>query len=466
LSSTTERRAERGQILIIFAVSLVVVFGIAALVFDGGSLLLEKRAQQNAADAAALAGARFLPANAGQAELAAIDVATANGFTHGQNNQTVTVNIPPQNGPNAGRNGYIEVLIDAEKPSFFSGIWGIFSHDVGSRSVAANQIGVRGPFAMLSLNPTACAAVDIGGQGEIISNGNIQVNSNCPNGALTVRGQGEIVTAPHVACNVVGDFRVQGLGNYNCEVNEGTQAIPDPYAGLAHPGIPTTGTPPVIVYPNAPVQVSGGTLSIPNGCPGSTTPATHTSPSTCQFTAAHNGRAWRLFPGYYPGGISLQGGTFYMEPGIYYMGGGGFRTQGGSVVVRSVSPGGTTLGGGVMIFNGTNPSTTTGAIHLAGGGSDVKLWPLRDGSAWDSIVLFQHRDVCLTVVLNGAATVMEVRGVIYVPCGLVQANGNTGTVMTDQIIADRFQLTGNGGGLTVAYDDDFLPSLSVAGLIE
>jgi Flp pilus assembly protein TadG len=51
------RSAARGQILVIFAVAAVALFGILALAFDGGRVLMEQRNLQNAADGAALAGA-------------------------------------------------------------------------------------------------------------------------------------------------------------------------------------------------------------------------------------------------------------------------------------------------------------------------------------------------------------------------------------------------------------------------
>jgi Flp pilus assembly protein TadG len=50
-------RASRGQMLVIFAVSAVALFGILALAFDGGRVLMEQRGLQNAADGAALTGA-------------------------------------------------------------------------------------------------------------------------------------------------------------------------------------------------------------------------------------------------------------------------------------------------------------------------------------------------------------------------------------------------------------------------
>ena len=467
MSSTTDLRNERGQIIVIFAASLIVIFSVAALVFDGGMMLLEKRAQQNAGDAAALAGARFLPGDPTAAADAAAAIATANGFTHGVDEQTVTINIPPVNGPNAGNAGYIEVLIDNETPSFFAGIWGIFGHDVGSRAVAANQTGVLGPFAMLSLNPTACPAVDIGGSGELTSNGTIQVNSTCNTGqgAMFLHGTGEVVTASGVNCNVVGEFNATPGADYDCPVPPGVTAIPDPFAGLTEPPIPTDGGG-AIIYPDAPEHISGSPTMIPSGCPGGSAAATDAAPQLCQFTASYNTSTWRLFPGYYPGGLRFQGGTYYLEPGIYYMGGGGFAMNGTSVSITSVDAGTTSLGGGVLLYNGNHDTAASGTITLNGGGSETHLYPLDDGSEWDGIGVFQDREVCEDATFNGADTVLEIRGLIYIPCGLLTANGNGGSIIVDQIVADTFKMTGSGGSLTVAFDEDFLPTLSVAGLVE
>src|SRR4051812_21917434 len=51
-----------GQALVLVALLMPLLFGIVALVIDGSTLLVQRRMIQNAADAAALAGARELPA--------------------------------------------------------------------------------------------------------------------------------------------------------------------------------------------------------------------------------------------------------------------------------------------------------------------------------------------------------------------------------------------------------------------
>lgn len=456
MSSTTNRQSERGQILVIFAASLLVIFGIAALVFDGGMMLLEKRDQQNAADAAAIAGARFLPGDQVAARAQAEAIATENGFTDGVDRQSVTVTFPSS--------GRIAVDIDNSRASFFAGIWGIVEHDVGSRAVAVNEDRPLGPFGILTLEEHACDALFIGGGGEIISNGDIQVNSDCASSAMRLQGNGEVVVAPSVACNLVGGYSAANNTSSNCPVTTGAVPIPDPFLGMMpyEPPIPTDagGT---IIYPATPVLVSGSPEAVPNGCPGSATPGTHASPDLCRFHTS--GKTWRLFPGYYPGGLHFQSGMFYLEPGIYYLGGGGLDMNASGASLRSVASGGTTLGGGVLIYNGDHPTAADGDISLNGGSAGVNLLPMQSG-IYAGIVIYQDAAVCETVTLNGAASGMSVRGVIYVPCGLVMMNGNGGSITTDQVVAETFSLTGNGGNLQVLYNDAHLPLLRLAGLVE
>src|SRR5258705_8109080 len=51
---------QRGQMVVMFAISLVVIVLAVGLVIDGGNALAQRRGSQNAADFAALAGARIV----------------------------------------------------------------------------------------------------------------------------------------------------------------------------------------------------------------------------------------------------------------------------------------------------------------------------------------------------------------------------------------------------------------------
>ena len=443
-------------------------------------MLVEMRDQQNAADAAAVAGARWLPDDTAAAEDTARDLATANGFTDGVDSQSVLVHIPPLSGDFAGQSGYIQVEISSTRPSIFAGVMGVGGWGVGAGAVATNQGGIGAPFAMLALDPSGCDALLVSGNGIVNSNGNIQVNSTCVNNALKRTGGGVItVNAPDASCNVVGGVQSSGGGALNCTVVSPAAAIPDPLGGLAEPPVPGG-------LPTAPLFISGSEPDIPGGCPGAiapAVPATALQPASCQFPSSYAGTVWRLYPGYYPGGIKLQAGTFYLEPGIYYIGGGGFEIQGTGATAISVPAGGTTLGGGVLIFNteayefhdecaaGTGTADQcVGQIILNGASASIDLYPLANGSTWDGLVIFQDRDFNLTgddVVINGSSSNTNVRGTIYVPSGDVKINGSGGTVTTDQVIAFRFQINGSpGSSINVLYDDDFIFGLTAAGLVE
>ena len=73
----------KGSVLIIVAVALVALLGIAALVVDAGLLYYTKVFLSNAADAAALAGVQELPKNPTDAQNTAISYATDNGVDEG-----------------------------------------------------------------------------------------------------------------------------------------------------------------------------------------------------------------------------------------------------------------------------------------------------------------------------------------------------------------------------------------------
>jgi Flp pilus assembly protein TadG len=485
LSSTTDPRRDGGQVLVLFAGAAVTLMIIAALAFDTGSLLLSRRTQQNAADAAALAGARFLPGSQANARAAAQQVAAANGFTHGTGAANVEITFPTSE--------RIKVGITDRRPTIFAGIIGVGGWDVSTAAVAINQDFATGPFALMALHETACPAFVIEGGGRVVSNGNIQVNSTCATGqaAFRVAGTGTLdLVADNIGCNVSGLATFGGgVTRNDCDpANTLAPRMEDPYAALSAPS-------PIPGLPRAPHRVdptTGLPWPIPSvppaGCPGSLSPATATSPRICAFGGTDSGETWRIYPGYYPGGLNLQAHRFLLEPGIYYMGDGGFRIANApevlSVDAATVLGGGTTLGGGVLIYNGTIPdaSTNPGPVVLQGSAAGLNLLPFNAAShttpdgdptsstdnyaSLDKMVIMQDRSVTETVQIVGSASAVSVRGVVYAPTGQVVAQGNGGTVTLDQAVASTFRISGNAGTINVAYDKNYLPKYSAAGLIE
>lgn len=92
----TSADREKGQILVLFALGLVVMIGMVGLVLDGGGAFAQRRDEQNAADLAAVAGANAylntngtVAARTAAAQAAAIASATGNGYTNGVNGTTM-----------------------------------------------------------------------------------------------------------------------------------------------------------------------------------------------------------------------------------------------------------------------------------------------------------------------------------------------------------------------------------------
>ena len=108
---------ERGQIIVLFAISIAVVIAMVGLVIDGGAVYAQRRDQQSAADLAALAGADALLNGKTQAEATTVarGVAQSNGFGYADPGVSVSVTFPP---------GLVQVDIGAPHQNYFAGIAG------------------------------------------------------------------------------------------------------------------------------------------------------------------------------------------------------------------------------------------------------------------------------------------------------------------------------------------------------
>jgi Flp pilus assembly protein TadG len=131
-----DRRDARGQILVIFALALVAITAMVGLVLDGGSAFAQRRAEQNAADLAALAAANDLIVNQGSADWVgtANQIAKANGYENGVGGVTVEVtckNCPGQALDAAYDGVQVTVNINAPHRNSFAGVVGMPTWDVG-----------------------------------------------------------------------------------------------------------------------------------------------------------------------------------------------------------------------------------------------------------------------------------------------------------------------------------------------
>ncbi|MFM7149814.1 MAG: pilus assembly protein TadG-related protein, partial [Gemmataceae bacterium] len=327
-------RKRRGVVAVLVAVALVAVLGIVALGLDGGLLLDNRIRVQAAADASALAAAADMFANwtansgvdkTGTARTSALATASANSFTNDTVNSVVTVTFNPgvyQSGPRAGTTipaGYVEVVIRFNQKRGFSSLFGASDLPVVARAVArgmrkASSVGV------LLMNPSMNNALRISGTSAMRVDGTVSVNSSSTS-AASGSGSAQLISK---RTDIVGGY--SGSGSY--------------FQATDYPGgLPKTGVQPVPEF----IQ------DVPWPDPSTVNDVGNAGTMTVRSKSAYKTKNNdKLSPGVYVGGISVTGGTAVtLNPGIYYMQGGGFTST-------SNTAGTMVTANGVMIVNGPN----------------------------------------------------------------------------------------------------------------
>jgi hypothetical protein len=487
-------------VLVLFAGGLLALLAVAALAFDVGMMLLERRDQQNAADAAALAAARFAfdadcvaPSwTCTNARNAARDIALVNGFDDAEATEQVQVHIPPIHGRYVAFPNFVEVEIDSARPSIFGGVFGKSTWPVGVFATASNGQNLKFPFSMMALNETACKAIHVSGQGEVVAHGNIQANSNgsdCPpseggDWGMSRTGGGEItIVADDATCRSAGAIQDSGSGTMTCAKAPGSFSLPDPLQDLDPAPKPPLAAALTFLGPG-----SAPGDGYPRDCPGDTDrPPSETSPQLCKLaqTGAWSGKRWVLHPGLYPGGLEITAGIrAYLMPGIYWIGGGGLKVAGDSSLItvasQTVATSLSTMtdpvqikttwnsgGGGVMLYNSKLPTNSGGDIDVGGGGGMLLIKPLDDPSSdYHNMSIFQDRALTNTIIFNGSNADAEVAGIVYSPGGHVQVNGSSSEFVLDQIIADTFKVNGSTGTIHVLKRVGVDADVTAAGLVD
>src|SRR5271166_5395832 len=178
-------KAQRGQVMVLVALSVIVLLGFMGLATDLGVLWAVRRKAQTAADAAAVAGANAtLGSDSSAYATAATDVASLNGFTSGSQNVTVTVSQPSPNGYPSGT--YVQVNITRTVPTYFLGAVGYRSIPISVTSLAGNT---SGPNTIIALNGSG-SGVTVSGTAANVACG-VMSNSSSSSG-LTVTNGGSL----------------------------------------------------------------------------------------------------------------------------------------------------------------------------------------------------------------------------------------------------------------------------------
>lgn len=129
-------RDESGAVVVIVAIVMAVLLGLAAVAVDQGYLFDTRHQLQAAADAAALAGCSTLieTSNAGQADAAARDYAARNASGAGSGLTVDAVNVDMAVEPWS-----VRVAVSRPVPAWFAGIFGVNSTTVRAVAKAEKQ---------------------------------------------------------------------------------------------------------------------------------------------------------------------------------------------------------------------------------------------------------------------------------------------------------------------------------------
>jgi hypothetical protein len=393
-------RDQRGATAITTALVLLVLVGFVGLGTEVGMWYAERRAMQNASDAAAL-GAGFDIYKNGKDSTGIVAAGRSdsarNGFTNGQDNVTVTVNYPPKQGKYASKNTAVETVVSKTRASLFASFFMDGPVDIKVRSVAT--IKIVGVYCILALSPHDEAALLFEGTADVqLKNCGIHVNSDDGDGAMTAKGA-SVVGATYA--EIVGGLNQTNNAELDLgDITTGADAVDDPYANL----------------------------DVPDG-------------SGCDyddFVVGAN-QTETLSPGRYCNGLKIQG-TAYMEAGEYIIVGGVFEVTSQAHVTSDEDE-------GVTIF--LTGSGSDYARVTINGGADFNIVATAEGE-YKGLAFFQDRDAPVIDSgspnkLNGGSS-MNITGAIYFPQQRLSfSGGNSSEGTCTRIVAYMIDFTGTSG---------------------
>ncbi|MBI5085065.1 MAG: hypothetical protein HZB13_10775 [Acidobacteria bacterium] len=398
-------RKQSGQVLLIGTLVGTMLFAMVGLALDTGFLYYQKRKIQSAADAAAIAA--ILELNTGVAAnfvQAGREDAKLNGFEHGVDNVTTTLNRPPTGGPHAGDSQYVEAVVTKNVKTYFLSLLSLGSMTVAAKAEARMGAGTS---CVYLLDPAAEDQFRVAGNYSATCG--LMANSNSPKALDLNSGT---ATATRFATN--GQY----VGAFNPIPATNQPRVADPLASLQPPTFPAA-------------NYYG--VNVTNSTP--------------------------LNPGVYHGGIRVaQGVQAFFNPGIYVLNGGGLTTSGG--------PNAFLTGIGVSFyFTARQPvptpppgfnvasANTPGRFLLNGeGGFDLRA-PTSGEMA--GILFFQDRNPANQAGpydIQGTNTT-RIEGVVYVPASDFLFQNHTGNTANYTIIVSRtLRLDGGAANLTIRND--------------
>ena len=426
---------EDGQMAIIMALVVLVIFMVGGLAFDAGLWYFDHRRAQNQADAAALAAVLELPASTTQA------VAQADEFLERNGAQETTAGSCPVAGTGShiefeygedGRPRAATVCVRRQSPGIFSALAGIGFAYV-SASAKAELVAVTVPYSLMAMDDHACRSFWLTGNGTIHVSGTsfaagTYTRSDCVDEALATTGSNSLLESE-------GVNDVFGGANDRCD--SGGQCTPtptpqdyleDPFAGVPEPPIP------------------GG----------------------CGSVNVNNGATRVIEPGCYS---SFQvRGTAILRPGVYVLRGGLSLSGNAALLTADINQNGVLDANEQVMFYVTCSSTCNGANPApfsSSGQSRFMLQGIKGRPRYENVAIFVDRTAGPGTAVDLSGKVgSRMFGAIYALSSNVTITGNGSTLNLDvAVVADTLKFAGNGD-VSITYDIELIPPLFRLALTE
>lgn len=409
-------RDEGGQAIVLVGITILGLVMAVGLAIDSGQLYNGRRTAQEAADAAAYAGATVLyqkgcpwstctSTQVSLATSAATSDASLNGYATDTptSGTTVTVTSPISSTAYGDPTLCVEVVVSTPVKTT------LVPQTESFTTVRATAIACAAAFnagyAMMSTD-TGCdsKALVEQSQGSLkISGGNLQINS-CSTSAGYA--QGSVTLDSGYSAYIVGGASPWPSVSPGTTVTNTGNVQADPFAGT--PGPSTNGL----------------------------------DPQTCGGPA--------LSPGIYQ--CTIGNGTYTMTPGYYVFEGhnNGISLSGGSVLT----------GTGVLIYVTEDAGGSCASFSLSGN-TAATLTAATTGP-YKGLLIYQDPRCTGDLTVGGNGAVDSLSGSIYAPGATVVCDGNNASVSVSQIVA--FQESVQNGNMKITYSSStayvgYLPAL-------
>ena len=420
---------ESGQAMVLSGVGFIVIIAFLSLAIDVGQLRYQQTKLQNAADAAAMAGALEISTCGGThactiMQTAARQALVENGFSGATiytqcatagSGLTISINNGPcslgstASDPYYGNTQYVEVVVRYSQPTYFARVVGVSSVNIKVRAEAG--LGNSNDCLYLSTGNTSTSA-----NNALLVNGNATLNASC--GIIDDAG------GTSAAIFNGGDtINSTGLYIHGGDINNGNNTIsPSPTLHAAAVSDPLS-------YLTAP---SAGSCTYSN-------------------EVINGSGTVTLNPGTYCGGLIINGGaTVSFSAGTYIM-------QGNMIV----NGGDTVSGTGVTFY------FSSGSLTMNGSSAANFVAPTT--GTYAGILIYQNPSDSSTIILNGQSNSVW-QGTVYATGANLTING--GGNAAAYTIVDTQSMTINGSvNFTLGADYSSLPGGSpvkggVATLVE